>query len=324
MIADVGTVRRRALPALSTATIAALAVVGATLVGAYAPSFRMLVIQWWEETNYSHGFLVIPIAGLILWQRKDGLTKVGPLAPVWLGWVALMGILLARVLLFERNEQWIEAATIPLAVAALVLAFGGWRLLAWAAPAIAFLWFMMPLPPSINMILAGPLQRFATTASTIALQAMGLPVVAEGNVIIVGSARLEVARACNGLSMLLSFATLITAATIFMSDRPLWERVTLMISIIPIALVANILRIMATAWCYHLFGRHFGDTIAHTTAGLAMMPIALVLVWIEIKLLRWLVIEEDTPIGPTMFIPPVAPPRPIKKPPLPGTADHGA
>jgi exosortase len=286
--------------------------VGAALLASYLPSVRALVELWWAEPNYSHGFLVAPIAALILWQRRDQLARVEP-RPSAAGWLAVLAILALRAYLYERNEMWMEQATIPAMVGALVLAFGGWRMLAWALPGVAFLAFLLPLPPRINVIMAGPLQAMATIASTALLQATGLPVLSEGNVIYVGTVPLEVARACNGLSMLLSFVTLITATTILVRTRPLWERVVLMASTVPIALVANILRIAATAWAYHAFGPKFGDKIAHDTAGWLMMPIALVLVWIELKAFAWLVVEDDTSDRAMVFLPTAPPPRPIKK-----------
>jgi exosortase len=291
---------RRSLP---LSTLAAMAIIGLAVLAAYAPNVIDLIGKWNSDPNYSHGFLVVPIALAIAWVRRAEISAVR-LAPWWLGWPLLGGVLALRSFFYDRNEQWWETATIPLAVAALVLAFGGWRLLWKTSPAVAFLWFMLPLPPSLNAILASPLQTLATICSTTLLQALGLPVLAEGNVIIVGTDHLEVARACNGLSMMLSFVTLITATVLTVArDRPLWERIVLMISTVPIALVANILRIAATAWAYYLFGAKFGDKIAHDTAGWAMMPIALVLVWIELKALSWLIIEEQAPRGPMVFFP---------------------
>ena len=82
---------------------------------------------------------------------------------------------------------------------------------------------MMPLPPSLNTFLARPLQDLATLGSTTVLHLMGLPVLAEGNVIYIGMEQLEVERACNGLSMLQSFVALIAATTILI-DRPVWEK----------------------------------------------------------------------------------------------------
>jgi exosortase len=298
----------------STSTLVVAGVLALALGVSYAPSFRHLIIEW-ENPNYSHGYLVIPIALMILWVRREELAAT-PARPSIVGWLALIGLLGLRYALYERNEMWIEQATIPLVVAALVLAMGGWRLLWKATPAVAFLYFMLPLPPSLNAILANPLQRLATLGSTTLLQIMGLPVLAEGNVIIVGSDRLEVARACNGLSMLVSFVTLITATILTVArDRPIWERAVLFLSTVPIALVANILRITGTAWAYHIWGAKFGDKIAHDTAGWAMMPIALVLVWIEMKLLSWLIVEEETAPRRAFFIPAPAGGAPAPKKP---------
>jgi exosortase len=151
---------------------------------------------------------------------------------------------------------------------------------------------MLPLPPSINALLARPLQNWATIGSVALLQLCGMPVVSEGNVIVIGSTPLEVARACNGLSMLLSFVTLI-AATVILVRRSAVERLVLLLSAVPIALVSNILRIAATAVCYHQLGEKAGDKIAHDLAGYAMMPVALLLVWLELSLMSWLVLEED-------------------------------
>jgi exosortase len=261
------------------------------LAWAYAPSFAGLVGQWDRDPNYSYGYFVIPIAAVILWSRR-GMIDRAKMAPRWWGFLPLLAVLALRYPLFEWNEQYVETATIPLALAGLALAMGGWHLLRVALPSIAFLFFMLPLPPSLNLRMAGPLQRLATAGSLSMLQVLGMPVMAEGNVIVIGDAPLEVARACNGLSMLLSFVTLITA-TVILVRRPALERVVLLASAVPIALVSNVLRITATALCYYYLGPKAGEKIAHDLAGWAMMPIALVLVWLELRLLSWLFVEVE-------------------------------
>ena len=279
----------------------AAAAVAAALVASYLPSIDHLVQTWWHEPNYSHGFLVLPIAALILWLRRDRLAAIA-IRPSVLGWAAVAAVLAARWVLFERNEMWMEQATIPVLAAAMVLAFGGWRLLWWAAPGLLFSLLMLPLPPRINLILAAPLQTIATMASASILALSGLPVLSEGHVIYVGTEPLEVARACNGLSMLLSFVTLITAVVLLARDRPMWERVALLVSTIPIALASNILRIVVTAWGYYALGPKstvnygFGKTtigdLGHDAAGWGMMPIALGLVWLEMRILSWLIVPD--------------------------------
>lgn len=279
-------------PGVPKAGWATLVILGVTVIAAFWPVVSYLMGQW-ENPNYSHGYLVVPIALAILWMRRKELLAV-PVRPNLLGWVALAGLLGLRYVFYEKNNMWLEAALIPGVAASLTLALGGWRLLWVALPALGFLLFLLPLPPRFNEFLAGPLQRLATIGSTFVLQVMGLPVLAEGNIIVIGSDRLEVARACNGLSMLSSFVTLITATVLTVArDRPLWERVVLLLSTIPIALVANIIRIAATAWAYYLRGAEFGEHLAHDTAGWLMMPIALALIWLEMRLFHWLVVEES-------------------------------
>ena len=265
--------------------------VGGALGWAYGPSFAGLVSQWNREPNYSYGFFVIPIAMVIFWSRRDLLDR-SKIRPSWWGFISLAGILTLRYSLFEWNEQYIETATIPLVIGSLVLALGGWHLLKVAFPAILFLFFMLPLPPRFNIILSAQLQRIATIGSVLILQIMGLPVLSEGNVIVVGSEKLEVERACNGLSMLLSFVALITAVAMLVR-KPIWERLLLLSTAIPIALISNILRIAVTAMCYHWIDAKTGDKLAHDLAGWIMMPLGLALVWLELRLWAWLVVPAE-------------------------------
>jgi exosortase len=279
--------------------LVAFGLVVLALALAYARSFSYLSDIWSGDPNYSHGFLVVPAALMILWLRRDSLDT-SQIVPARWGWGLLVGVFALRAILYELNEQWFEDATILLAAASLALAFGGWYLLRWCLPAIIFLGFMLPLPNRINVQLAYPLQKLATLGSCDLLQMLGLPVAAEGNVINVGGHKLEVARACNGLSMLLSFITLITATAILV-DRPLLDRIILLVSAVPIALVVNILRITITGLCYNFFGtdelliKFIGVRLPHDWAGYLMMPIALVVVWLELRVLSWLVIVEEAP-----------------------------
>jgi exosortase len=269
------------------ASVLVLAAVG----WAYAPSFTALVRQWNRDPNFNYGYLVAPIALVIFWSRRKRLDRT-KMAPRWWGFLPLLAVVALRYPLYEWNEQYVETATIPVVLAGLALALGGWHLLWVALPATAFLFFMLPLPPSLNFILAGPLQRVATLGSLALLQLLGMPVMGEGNVIVIGDHPLEVARACNGLSMLLTFVTLITA-TVILVRRPIWDRLLLLASAIPIALVSNILRITATALCYYWLGEKTGEKIAHDLAGWAMMPVALGLVWLELRLWSCLFVEVE-------------------------------
>jgi exosortase len=281
--------------------LSALAATLLVLGFVYAPNFRDLSSYWFADPNYSHGPLVIPIAVIILWRRlataKEKVTPHASAMPYW-GWVFLALALALRFFAYERNMQWSEDATIVPVIACLTWIFGGWPLLRLAWPAIAFLLFMLPLPRAVNNSIALPLQEIATAGSCFLLQLSHIWVVQQGNTIHLstrthGMERLEVAAACNGLSMLMTLAATVTA-TIIVIPLPTWKRITIFVSAVPIALISNILRIVATGWCYYYMPGPTGKGWAHDISGWLMMPLALVLIGLEIQILSWLVPKESS------------------------------
>jgi exosortase len=230
------------------------------------------------------------------------------LAPWW-GWVFLAMVLLLRAGAYERGSEWLENATIIPAIVALTWSFGSWPLLRRVWPAIVFLVFMLPLPQKINNGLALPLQSLAASSSRFLLQLTGMWVIQEGNVINLATAhgmdRLDVALACSGLRMLMTMAATVTA-TVILLPLPRWKQIVLILSIVPIALVSNMARIVATGWCYYLFTGEGARHWAHDWAGWLMMPLALALIGLELGILSWLVpkeSEDDQPVVPLLNMP---------------------
>ena len=269
-----------------------LIVVLATLGWAYEPNLLSLFRTWMNEPDYTHGLLVLPIALVILWNRwpsrEDDIEPTG----WWPGWVLVAGSLLARLYFHEQGKNWMESATLLPVVVGLGLTRLGLPIMLRVWPAFAFLIFLFPLPPQLNSALSQPLQSLATTCSCALLKLTGLWVMPEGNVILVGNDRLEVATACNGLSMLMSLAATVAAAASLIPMAG-GKRLVLLGSIIPIALLSNILRISATAWCFYHLGAKIGHDYAHDWAGYLMMPVAMLLVGLELLLMNWLIVESE-------------------------------
>jgi exosortase len=287
-------VRQQQLPASIWALVLATLVLGL----AYAPNFRDLYSTWNDDPNYSHGKLVIPIALFILWRRLTEAPVKQPSTDVpapWWGWIFLTAILAVRAIAYERNSQWVETATLIPAIACITWTFGGWPLLRRVWPAVAFLVFLLPLPVAVNELMALPLQTIAAAGSCFLLQLSGLWAVREGNVINLttphGPMPLDVALACNGLRMLMTMAATITA-TVILVPMPTWKRITLLASTVPIAMLSNMLRIVATGWCYYAITGPEQKAWAHDLSGWLMMPLALILVGLELQLLSWLVPER--------------------------------
>jgi exosortase len=148
-----------------------------------------------------------------------------------------------------------------------------------------FLVFMVPLPGFLAGLLGHPLQRFATIASTFVIQTLGIPVVAEGNVLCLSDSKIEVADACNGLrNMMLFLAVCVGVA--FLMRRSVAEKIIIVVSAAGIALAANLIRITVTAILHQAASHAVANNLYHDLAGLFMMPLAVVLLWLELAYLR--------------------------------------
>ncbi|RUL84919.1 exosortase/archaeosortase family protein [Tautonia sociabilis] len=284
------------------ARLVAVAAVLAVLAWAYKTELLELAALWSRDPNYSHGYLVIPIVGFMFWWLWPRGAEADRLRPCPWGWALLAGLVAVRFALLRGGHYWLEGFTLVPTVGALVLAYGGWRLLWRTWPAVAFLVFMFSVPPTINSQVSLPLQRVASIASAGLMRLLGFWVMDEGNVLVIGGEKLEVAAACNGLAMLMSLAATISAFVILVPMAN-WKRVALLLSVVPVALLCNILRIAGTAYAYHLLGSKRGQELAHDVAGWLMMPLALVIVLLELAWLSWLVTEDEAaePVSPTLM-----------------------
>jgi exosortase len=253
------------------------------------PALVAMQQRWSGDPRYAHGYLVPMFALALLWLRRPHL-KAAMVRPTKWGLVLVaLGAAVQLVGGFMRHDSLVGAALLPY-LAGICLLVGGWRILEWSWLSIAFLVFMIPLPWSVENALGPPLQSIATTASTYLLQTLGFMAFADGYVIQLNDARIGVVEACSGLSMIMTFIALSTAAALIVR-RPLFDRIVLVASSIPVALLANIIRITATGILHETVGGHAADTFYHDLAGWLMIPVALVLYWLEIWLLSKILVE---------------------------------
>ena len=248
-------------------------------------------MRFWDNPKYSHGWLVPIFTVILLWMRHEPFGPVTASAR-WAG-VALLSVSLGIRLL--ATYFWTQVpqmdAFVP-AVAGVFLLVGGWKTMRWAGPAVAFLIFMFPLPSFLDARLLAPLQRLATISSTYCLQTIGIAASSEGNRIEIGELQLGVVEACSGLRMLTIFVALAVAITL-VTERPIWERLVIVASAVPIALAVNIIRITATGILHLTAGKKLADVVFHDMAGWFMMPMALGMLYVEFQILAHLVIEES-------------------------------
>ena len=270
--------------------VLAVASCAAVLIWTFWPTLRVMSEQWSNDPRYSHGYLVPAFSLFLLWSRR-AMMRTGDTRPRLLGFAVLLAGLAIRAVGIVFFVPWLTAAPIVPCLFGLALLAGGRSAFKWTWPASAFLIFMVPLPYQAEIALAHPLQRIATLVSTYALQTVGLIAVAEGNTIRMnGGIRLGVVEACSGLSMLMNFFALSTAAAVVIK-RPMYERIMLVLAAVPIALIANIIRITVTGILHKTVGSELADRVFHDFAGWLMMPIALGLLWIVLWVMSRLVVD---------------------------------
>lgn len=267
--------------------------VGAILLAwAYWPTWGSLISAWIREPDYSHGWFVIPIVGYLLWNLKENRPPFK--AGFHFGGVLLLGlVVLLRLVAAWAYVDAVDGWTIPLVAISLAWIVGGRGFLVWALPALLFLFFMVPLPFRVENELSRPLQWIATRASTFVLQLMGQPAISEGTTILLGEQTLEVERACSGLRIFVGvFALSYVYAMLF--RRNWWEAVVIVLASIPIALIANMSRIVITGLCYQWLSGEWARKFSHDLAGYFMIGIAAGLFGMLVFYLRWLIQDAQT------------------------------
>ena len=266
--------------------LAMAAILLVAIVWSYWPTLADLAERWAIDPQYSHGFLVPLFAAIILWVRRPA-EKIGAVEP--LGLLILVVCLVPRWFTGRMDLGAIDAVCMLGAILGSVLFVGGRPLLRWTWVPILFLAFMIPLPFMVEEGVAMPLRHFATEAATYVLQTLGFPAVSEGNIIQIDQIRLGVIDACSGLGMLMTLFAL-AAALALVVRGPVVDRVILVASAIPIAILANMARITLTGVAYASLGwQQYHQTI-HDVLGWFMMPLALVLLWTEYLYLQRLLV----------------------------------
>jgi exosortase len=258
---------------------------------AYWPTLVEIVGAWNREADYSHGYLVVPAAILFLVARKGSYPGVGA-ADYPVGF-ALLGIgLLMRYLGALFFYEFVDGYSILFWLAGAVAILGGRQMLLWALPSIGFLFFMIPLPFGIETAMSAPLQRVATKLTCLALQTMGLAAFSEGNVVLIGEQRLEVAQACSGLRLFMTIVAVAYAYALLVR-RAWWEKAILIAAVVPIAIASNATRIIATGLLFEYTTGEAAHKFAHDFAGFAMIGLAAVLFAGVLWYLSVLIREEE-------------------------------
>ncbi|HXD87430.1 MAG TPA: exosortase/archaeosortase family protein [Urbifossiella sp.] len=274
-------------PAIPRIALWQLAALIALLAWAFLPMLRVFFDKWVNDPQYSHGFLVPLFSAYLLWKSEP--QRAFSPRP-WLGGCLLILCVAMRGAAGSLLFHQLDAAAFLLGLAAIALAAGGMPLVRRTAPAIAFLIFMVPLPYELERNVGQPLKDAATASSTYLLQTLGQPAIRDGNLILIDEVKLGVVDACSGLKMMMTFAAFSMGAVLLMR-RSRFEKIMVLLGIIPIAIAANVLRITATGLVSVATANQETLHFCHDLFGWLMMPVGLALLGLEVWILKRLVVE---------------------------------
>ena len=254
-----------------------LGAMAAAFIVAYIPTYIRLAIGPWQTEQEGHGPLIMLAAAWLAWQQRGKLARtVQKPAPI-AGWIVLIASLLVMAVTRSQDILMIETATqIPVLLGCLLL-IGGWPLARVFAFPLAFLVFSVPPPSWILDALTVPLKAWVSDVVTNVLYALGYPIAQNGVMIMIGSYELMVKDACSGMNSIFALSAIgIFYVYEFVHNN--WIRsVILILSIIPITILANLFRVVALVLGSYYFGVDNVEGLFHDLTGIALFVFALVL-----------------------------------------------
>jgi exosortase len=283
-------------------------IIGGLFCYLFQSEITSIVNKWVTDSSWSHGFLIPLFSLYFINQTKSEILNLHP-RPNYLGLL----LLICSIIFYPLNIvhfQYGYARPIGMiaTLGAVVLFLGGWRLIKYTWLPIAFLVFAVPLPDRIYVKLTMPMRYFATRVAAGLLNLVNhMDATASGVIIDVVykghhlEPSLNVAEACSGMRLMMAFLAL-GVAMAYLHYRPVWQRIVLLASTIPIAVLCNIVRVTATGFICVLGNPVYTMGIYHDILGLMMLPLAFGLYGFLAWFMSSLFVEETTTVTKDVII----------------------
>jgi exosortase len=256
----------------------------ALLLWLYMPTLLHLISQWGNDRDFSHGFFVPLFSGYVLWQERHRLAAI-PRRPSWVGVIFLIGGLALLIVGQMGAELFLSRTSLLILLAGLIVLFAGAHFFRAVIFPWAFLFLMIPIPAIVFNQITFPLQLLASKVAATTLPLFGVPVLRQGNVMVLASMALEVADACSGIRSLMS---LVTLAIIYgyLMERRLWVRYVLAAAAVPVAVIANSFRVITTGLMVQYWDPDKAEGSFHSSWGWLVFVTSLIMLFGVHSLIR--------------------------------------
>jgi|TARA_R110002096_G_scaffold44306_30_gene119135 exosortase D (VPLPA-CTERM-specific) len=264
-----------------------------------------LMVSWWSNREeYSHGFLIPLITIYLVWQRSDQLRKI-QFEGSWLG---VLTVILGLFLFFLGELSTIYTVVqygFVAVIYGVVWAAIGTRAFKVVAVPLLLLFFMIPFPSFIYNNLSSQLQLISSEIGVLVIRLFGISVFLEGNVIDLGTYKLQVVEACNGLRYLFPLMTL-GLIVAYLYHAELWKRAIVFFSTIPITILMNSFRIGVIGVMVEYWGQSMAEGFLHDFEGWVIFMACFGILFLEMWLLMRLT-KDKRPLNEVFGIDPPEP-----------------
>jgi len=280
-----------------------MAIVGGLLWYLFRGEIRDVVERWLTDSSWSHGFLIPCFSLYFLNQHREKILNIRA-KPNYVGLVLLLCLLAMHVVnkASMSGYAYLRPMAMIATLGAVVLFLGGWMVIRHTWLPIAFLAFAVPLPQRLYFELTLPMRLLAAKVAAAVLGLVGglettlkgvvIGIVYKGEVL---KPDLNVAEACSGMRLLMAFVAL-GVAMAYLHYRPMWQRLVMLASTIPIAVLCNTIRVTVTGFIFVLIHPKYTQGIYHDALGLLMLPLAFALYGFIAWFMTGLFVDEgDTP-----------------------------
>ncbi len=284
-------------------------IVGGLICYLFRREIGEVIETWLVDSSWSHGFLIPLFSLYFINQKKEQILSIQT-RPNYLGLLLLVLVIAFYALnRFSPSGYEYFCRLCPIAAAgAAVLLLGGWGLVRYTWLPVVFLVFAVPLPDRYYRAMTIPMRHWAASAASGLLNLVPeLEATASGAVIDVlykGKTLepgLDVAEACAGMRLLMAFVAL-GVVMAYVHERPMWQRIILLVCTVPIAIFCNIVRVTATGFIYILVDPKYAQGIYHDVLGLAMLPLAFGLYWFIAWFMSSLFVRESDAVSEDIVI----------------------